>query len=380
MTQPKLTMDDVFALVPEQLTTMTPPQIDAHNAVLYDEYQRLDGKRARAWDSLQRALGEQKVQQGRRRVWPLARNEAEEKARALVAAPPTEVPAELKRHEFLLTVEKYMTRIETALAELDAIGDETMKLNQGPHKVLVGEWERRGGWQRFFEVTSSNDGHIHKTNTRYGCPSFRDSTTFGGHPELSGFTQADAVKALGPTLCSHCFPGAPTEWRQNPEDVKALAEAGKWCDGGGAMAKMDARTARRASRYVTCHVCGKRGVNVTSAGRLRKHEPEPGTEKPVKDSAPAAGPVEVEVTLYNRADATVYALVRSTLPPGGSVVGLLADAVATVIEQAKTMPATPAPAPGDLIAVAALNGRTHAADGTGREYEVSVQLAPKQTG
>lgn len=72
----------------------------------------------------------------------------------------------------------------------------------------IDELERQyEGWSRFFLVTSS-PGHIHSS---LGCSTCRNTTTYGWLPELSGKTEAETVKELGPALCTVCFPSAPVE-------------------------------------------------------------------------------------------------------------------------------------------------------------------------
>lgn len=63
-------------------------------------------------------------------------------------------------------------------------------------------------WSRFFLVTSSQ-GHIHSS---MHCSTCRPTTTYGWLPQLSGSTEAEAVEAHGPALCSVCFASAPVEW------------------------------------------------------------------------------------------------------------------------------------------------------------------------
>lgn len=63
------------------------------------------------------------------------------------------------------------------------------------------------GWSRFFVVTSSA-GHIHSS---MHCSTCYFTTTYGWLPELSGKTEAEAVEAHGPALCSVCFPSAPVD-------------------------------------------------------------------------------------------------------------------------------------------------------------------------
>lgn len=75
------------------------------------------------------------------------------------------------------------------------------------------------GWSRFFLVTSS-PGHVHSS---MHCSTCRVTTKFGWLPELSGKDEATAVRELGPTLCSVCFPSAPVEWTAGKKITAAKA-------------------------------------------------------------------------------------------------------------------------------------------------------------
>ncbi|MFI2616622.1 hypothetical protein [Streptomyces sp. NPDC018584] len=251
--QPSLA--DAFAVTAEQLADMDPPEIDALNSVVAVESYRIDDQRDRCWDRLQRALGEKKVRHGRSESWPLRRDEAEEKARrALREGTGSEL---------------YRADLSKVLEAMDALGAEMAKLNQGPRKVLGDEWDRRGGWSRFFLV---QDGHIHRGQS---CFTLRITTRLSWKPHLSGRSDGQAVAELGPFLCSFCFPDAPLEWQQNPEDVKREAKKKDECTGSRMQVELDARMARRRSPTATCPVCGREGVSVTSTWKLRAHKPKP---------------------------------------------------------------------------------------------------------
>lgn len=64
------------------------------------------------------------------------------------------------------------------------------------------------GWSRFFLVTSS-PGHIHRSMS---CSTCRPTTRYGWLPAVSGANEAEAVAEYGPTLCTVCYPSAPTEY------------------------------------------------------------------------------------------------------------------------------------------------------------------------
>lgn len=80
------------------------------------------------------------------------------------------------------------------------------------------------GWSRFFAVTG---GHVHSSMSCSTCNKRGKATTFSWVPSLSGLDEASAVNALGPTLCSVCFPSAPVEHQQQAKLTKtALRDAG----------------------------------------------------------------------------------------------------------------------------------------------------------
>jgi hypothetical protein len=55
------------------------------------------------------------------------------------------------------------------------------------------------------------------------CSTCRPTTTYGWLPSLSGKTESEAVADLGPTLCSVCYPTAPTEWTEGKKLTAAQA-------------------------------------------------------------------------------------------------------------------------------------------------------------
>lgn len=61
------------------------------------------------------------------------------------------------------------------------------------------------GWNRYFLVTSSA-GHVHRSMV---CSTCKVTTTYAPVVDLSGTTDDEALEALGPTLCTVCFPEAP---------------------------------------------------------------------------------------------------------------------------------------------------------------------------
>lgn len=265
------TMKDVEAVTPQQLTTMTPPEVDRLFAALDGKLNRLDDARGRAFEALYSAMGVEQVQRGRSRAWAIDARGLEAQARELAAsAEPVEVPERLRRYNRMMTPERYANDVRTALRALDDNAAESQRLHEGPRATLMGEWDRRGGWTRFHLV---QDGHIHRgVGWRSDCHTLRPTTVLAWQPHLSGKTDAEAVKALGPYLCTFCFPEAPTDWKKDPADAKKADN----CEASGTSAwdHMTPEQRRKYSKYATCHLCGKPSVSITSTWKYRAHKPQ----------------------------------------------------------------------------------------------------------
>jgi hypothetical protein len=79
------------------------------------------------------------------------------------------------------------------------------------------------GWQRFFLVTSSA-GLVHKDMHCHTCNKGRKATTFALVASFSGTPVNQIVEAVGPLLCSVCFPQAPVEWQEQDRIPARVAE------------------------------------------------------------------------------------------------------------------------------------------------------------
>lgn len=144
----------------------------------------------------------------------------------------------------------------TALAAAQRSADEARAVVDELDEI----WRTHGQWSRFFVVPG---GHIHSSTA---CHSLRITTQIGWLPELSGETEADAVAAHGPVLCTKCFPSAPVQWTAKapkPTDPQQCEGSGKYVP--------DANM-RLCSPRGTCPVCGQL-VSVTSLAKARKHKP-----------------------------------------------------------------------------------------------------------
>lgn len=222
----------------QDLTTMTPPEIDTELADLHG--QRFVGLQRAVWalDSLHRMVGDKRERRGRSEgPWGMTEDEV------LAAA---DLVASYERRSWDRQVE--------ALDEARA----TIRTANSEIRLRDAEFDRRGGWSRFWLVKNSG-GHIHSS---MACSTCYPTTWFGWLPALSGLTEADAVAEHGTILCSICFPSAPVEWTVG----KAQTDG---CPGSGKYVEVEGRA--RFARYRTCPDCGK-SVAVKDGGGLRKHK------------------------------------------------------------------------------------------------------------
>jgi len=178
-------------------------------------------------------------------------------------------------------VQPHVLDVETCVAErlasqeaIDAYLDAQTALSEA--RVDCAEIEaiyNANPWSRYWLVTSS-DGHVHRSRHCHTCNKGRQATGFALTPSLSGQSDSEAVAALGPALCSACFPEAPVEsreqatiparlaltlWQEGFEAFqkareKAAADAQKRaaerCPGSGEQGKRD------RYGYVLCLACG----------------------------------------------------------------------------------------------------------------------------
>lgn len=142
------------------------------------------------------------------------------------------------RDEYFTEVKKH----EVASANLDAIN---------------AEFNARGGWTRYYLVVSSS-GHIHRDMNCFTCNNGKEPTAFALYPSLSGSNVEQAVAKLGAALCTHCFPEAPVEYR---EQVKISKTAAKILLDTADEAQFDAAIAKAAAKAATmCEGSSKPGI------------------------------------------------------------------------------------------------------------------------
>jgi len=152
----------------------------------------------------------------------------------------------------------YSSRIDRNEAKLNELRPTCEALRNAAIQLDKDLYE---GWNRFFLVQ-----HIHSSQH---CSSFRPTTRVGWLPDVSGLTEAEAVRAHGATLCTICFPSAPTELTTKQTDPSLCAGSGQYLDS----TKLTGRENSYYSPTGTCRVCGQ-AVTLTSrnSGKVRKHK------------------------------------------------------------------------------------------------------------
>lgn len=244
-------------LMPEISSLNTPLQVDTQLAALSVRRRELENRRSQCVNTALHMAGAKFYYQGRRRVTDMI----EETAIGVLNANP-----DFRDLSYGRTNAEAVAAIEAVDADLAILDNEIFALEA-----------KYTGWTRFFLVTSSV-GHIHRHTA---CSTCRPTTTFGWLPHLSGHTEADAVEACGPALCTVCFPSAPTAHtmakltKKQAEDILAgrkveAAPAKEYCPGSGTRSATEINW-RRMSPSGKCSHCGYVGA-VTQNGTMRKHQ------------------------------------------------------------------------------------------------------------
>jgi hypothetical protein len=201
---------------------------------------------------------------------------------------------EVTRDKIRRTIDAMMFAGSHAMSRYNDLLNEQHVIYSAARSVLDQidiEFERRGGWSRYWLVVSSS-GHIHRDTECHTCNKGKKPTSFALYPMLSGFTTADAVAKLGAALCSFCFPEAPVEHREQVKISKAatvkLLETGDVAEFDKAIAKQKKNDAAKCpgsnvegtrykdgSRFIKCSCCDFVGMlNWNSrTEKLPRHKP-----------------------------------------------------------------------------------------------------------
>lgn len=230
------------------LATATPLEIDTKLAEIYKRRQDVQNRIRSTVNSAHRTVGDKQDRWAKGQPWGMTHEHALGLCREQAATAEPRQPWDIYAYNAVDVIAAY----DAALADMAAL--------DGEDDALEAEYGRRP-WSRFFLVTSSNGGHIHRD---MHCSTCRPTTTYGWLPELSGKDEAAAVASEGTILCSVCFPTAPVAWTlgKTPEGR---------CSGGGQApaGEVDYRYAR--GPFAKCSGCGM-NQTVTQAGLIKQHK------------------------------------------------------------------------------------------------------------
>jgi hypothetical protein len=229
------------------ITTATPVEIDTRLAELYAQAAEIRLRRNSAIDVIHHGpLGERsefyRVAGRTLERWPTSTPDAIAAARAL--------PADQYVVAYSKTVGEFLAVLDSVTAEAEAVNSETNDLDT--------EFDRRGGWSRFFTAQSSG-GHIHRSMACKTCNKRGKLTEFGWNPELSGLDMHQAIRHFDRhafVLCTVCFPDAPSAYTVREPDPNICPGAGKYIPGP-----------RKWGECPVCHTYQTR----TATGNVRKH-------------------------------------------------------------------------------------------------------------
>lgn len=229
------------------VTTATPVEIDTELARLHGEQQKAKVVMAGARDDLHHYAGD------RGRYVTRSRKQYDL----------TDAQAEAKTREVAQSSDYTSSRGATRLIERLDAAHTAITDARAAAAPLNDEYDRRGGWSRFFLVVSS-DGHIHSSMS---CTTCTVRTQFNWLPTVSGKAEAEAVAEHGPLLCTVCFPTAPVEWTVGkPQDDDQCPGSGTWD-----YPRETARLGYYSGNYGVCQHCGER-VTVSKTNKMRKHK------------------------------------------------------------------------------------------------------------
>lgn len=224
----------------------TPREVDEQLADLYASLAKTNAKVTSRIDSAHHRLGHRKsYARSRAGQWTTGPAETLEQLRSALDA-----------GQFSTWDSPQVEGILTAVEELR---DEVAGITGGMRE-LNGEFEARGGWSRFFLVTSSAGGHIHSSMSCHTC---KLTTEYGWQPQLSGKAEPDAVAEHGAILCTACYPTAPVEWTRGKDTDSNT------CLGSNQHPATESRRIGR-SVYVACPVCGE--LQLYGYSGVRKHK------------------------------------------------------------------------------------------------------------
>jgi len=133
---------------------------------------------------------------------------------------------------------------------------------------------RRRWWPRYYLVTSSSGGHVHRGQD---CSTCHPTTEFVWLVDLAGKSSREMVAQWGDTACTICFPEAPTmpEWQTGTKKREAReAKEGGVCPLSGQIWTQRPDAPPDAPRWPTAAKCQRCGAQIKispDTRKIRKH-------------------------------------------------------------------------------------------------------------
>lgn len=146
-------------------------------------------------------------------------------------------------------------KIKTEKSSLAKAQNETIPLT-AQYNQCQDEFNRRGGWTRFWIVTNAT-GHIHSSMS---CSTCFPTTQYAWLPDLSGMNDAQVVELAGKMACTNCFPDAPVETRNRPSQIEEPERK-------AAREEREAKAAAKAEKIALKAIANPDGSEIKLAGK-----------------------------------------------------------------------------------------------------------------
>jgi hypothetical protein len=194
--------------LPVDITTATPAQVDEMIRTTQLDARTFGQRVSEKIDQIYYGLGHEpiaeRVGKGRDRRTVIRWTSPLTEMLTAAAEMPADTPAKGYR-AYRYGSDKPVT-IGELLAELD-----TLRAHIAEAEALAAsgadEFDRRGGWTRYFRVNNSN-GHVHTTRR---CDTTYVTTAWSWPTNLSGADGDQVVEYAGALTCLRCFPGQREE-------------------------------------------------------------------------------------------------------------------------------------------------------------------------
>lgn len=234
-----------LAELPADLTTATPAQVDEAIRTLQLDAAAVDAAMDRAVDAIRKALGHEPTRDYDRRSrrteveWPTSAADAVAAARALPADTASAVPM-AGHYGNPATVGEAVAALDAQIATFAEITGRVADLDV--------EFDRRGGWSRYYRVNNSN-GHVHKSTA---CRETYVTTAWNWPTQLSGADSAGVVAAAGELTCLTCFPEVRDSiLAQRPIDAAAFETREQTADRQARETEAKAKLAAKIAKSLT---------------------------------------------------------------------------------------------------------------------------------